>query len=116
MPPPGRRPPRRPPKRRAARARRPSPLVEELQREKRIADALVQVAEQAGETLALAELLARLCRLTVELMPCDRCTIYLWSGRRRAFLPYADFGTPDHVASRFVEKGYTRGKIFFEAD
>jgi PAS domain S-box-containing protein len=99
----------------SARTRGASAAVRELQREKRIADALVQVAEQAGETLALPEVLARLCRLTVELMPCDRCSIYLWSTRRRAFLPFADFGTPAHVASRYVEKGY-RGKMFFEDD
>jgi len=39
----------------------------ELQREKRVADALVKIAEQAGETLALTEVMSRLSRLTVEL-------------------------------------------------
>ena len=87
-----------------------------LEREKRVADALVHVAEQAGDTLALTEVLARLCRLTTELMPCDRCTIYLWSSRRKAYIPVADCGTPAHVASRFAEKYYYRGKMFFEQD
>ncbi len=87
-----------------------------LEREKRVADALVQVAEQSGETLALTEVLARLCRLTTELMPCDRCTIYLWSSRRKAYIPVADCGTPPHVAARFAEKYFFRGNMFFEQD
>ena len=87
-----------------------------LHREKKVADALVQVAEQAGETLALTEVLGRLCRLTVDLMPCDRCTIYLWSSRRKAYIPVADCGTPAHVARRFAEKYFYRGKMFFEQD
>ena len=87
-----------------------------LRREKQVADALVQVAEQAGGTLALKEVLDRLSRLTVELMPCDRCSIYLWSSRRKAYIPFADCGTPAHVVSRFVRKYYYRGRMFFEQD
>jgi signal transduction histidine kinase/DNA-binding response OmpR family regulator len=87
-----------------------------LEREKQVADALVRVAEQAGESLALAEVLDRLCRLTVELMPCDRCTIYLWSSRRKAYIPVADCGSPPHVVQRFVEKYFYRGRMFFEED
>src|SRR5215471_13371522 len=78
-----------------------SAQLRELQREKRIADALVQFAEQAGETLELKDVLNRLCRLTVELMPADRCTIYLWSKRRHAYVPVADCGSPPEVAARF---------------
>ena len=87
-----------------------------LEREKRVADALVQVAEQAGGSLALTEVLDRICRLTVELVPCDRCTIYLWSSRRKAYIPVADCGTPPHVVPRFAQKYYYRGKMFFEDD
>src|SRR3989475_6054214 len=87
-----------------------------LEREKRVADALVQVAEQAGAGLALTDVLGRFCRLTVELVPCDQCTIYLWSSRRKAYIPVADCGTPAHVVQRFAEKYFYRGKMFFEED
>jgi signal transduction histidine kinase/DNA-binding response OmpR family regulator len=89
-------------------------IIGRADRERRVADALLQVAEQAGETLALSEVLARVCRLTVELMPCDRCTVYLWSSRRKAYIPMADHGTPSQVVARFVEKYYYRGGYFFE--
>ena len=75
---------------------------------------VVQVAEQAGTTLALGEVLQRVCRLTVDLMPCDQCTVYMWSSRRRAYIPVADQGSPPHVVARFVEKYYRRGGYFFE--
>ena len=103
----------------AAPRRRAADIAERLrslEREKRVADALVQVAEQAGAGLALTDVLGRFCRLTVELVPCDRCTIYLWSSRRKAYIPVADCGTPAHVVPRFAEKYYYRGKMFFEDD
>src|SRR5437762_6266837 len=103
----------------AAPRRRAADVAERLrslEREKRVADALVQVAEQAGAGLALTDVLGRFCRLTVELVPCDRCTIYLWSSRRKAYIPVADCGTPAHVVPRFAERYYYRGKMFFEDD
>jgi len=103
----------------AAPRRRAADIAERLrslEREKRVADALVQVAEQAGAGLALTDVLGRFCRLTVELVPCDRCTIYLWSSRRKAYIPVADCGTPPHVVARFAEKYFYRGKMFFEED
>ena len=89
-------------------------MLSRAERERRVADAVVQVAEQAGTTLALGEVLQRVCRLTVDLMPCDRCTVYLWSSRRSAYIPVADQGSPPHVVARFVEKYYRRGGYFFE--
>ena len=89
-------------------------MINRAERERRVADAVVQVAEQAGTTLALDEVLQRVCRLTVDLMPCDRCTVYLWSSRRSAYIPVADQGSPPHVVARFVEKYYRRGGYFFE--
>ena len=77
-----------------------------LEREGRIADALVQVAEQAGATLDLSILLNRICQLTVEFMPCDSATIYLYSNRIRGYLPVADCGTPPQVFERFVQKHF----------
>src|SRR5207253_2769353 len=103
----------------AAPRRRAADITERLrslEREKRVADALVQVAEQAGASLALTDVLGRFCRLTVELVPCDQCTIYLWSSRRKAYVPVADCGTPPHVVQRFAEKYFYRGKMFFEED
>jgi hypothetical protein len=43
-------------------------------------------------------------RLTVELMPCDRTTGYLYSSRSRGFVPMADCGTPPQIVQRFAEK------------
>ena len=70
-----------------------------LERERRVADALLQI-----ESLDLTSVLDRICRLTVELMPCDRATAYLYRNRARAFLPVADCGTPPHVFQRFVDR------------
>jgi signal transduction histidine kinase/CheY-like chemotaxis protein len=70
-----------------------------LEREHRVAEALLQV-----ESLDLQTVLDRICRLTVELMPCDRATGYLYSSRSRGFVPMADCGTPPHIVQRFAQK------------
>jgi PAS domain S-box-containing protein len=70
-----------------------------LERERRVADALLQI-----ETLDPSSVLDRICRLTVELMPCDRATVYLYSTRSRGFVPVADCGTPAHVVQRFAQQ------------
>jgi len=75
--------------------------VANLERERRVAEALLQV-----ESLDLRSVLDRICRLTVELMPCDRATVYLYSGRARGFMPAADHGTPPHIFQRFAERFY----------
>ena len=67
----------------------------ELEREHRVAEALLQV-----ESLDLQTVLDRICRLTVELMPCDRATGYLYSSRSRGFVPMADCGTPRLISTR----------------
>jgi PAS domain S-box-containing protein len=72
-----------------------------LERERRVADELLKI-----ESLDLHEVLDRICRLTVELMPCDRATAYLYSNRARGFVPAADCGTPPHIVKRFAEKFY----------
>src|SRR4030095_15247002 len=69
-----------------------------LEREHRVAEALLQV-----ESLDLPAGLDRICRLTVELMPCDRTTGYLYSSRARGFVPMADCGTPPHIVQRFAQ-------------
>ncbi len=78
----------------------------ELERERRVADALVQVAEQAGETIDLTLLLDRICRLTVELVPADRATVYLYNSRLQAYVPFADCGSPARVFERFAGKPF----------
>jgi len=75
--------------------------IANLERERRVAEALLQV-----ETLDLHAVVDRICRLTVELMPCDRATAYLYSARARGFVPVADCGTPPEVVQRFAEKFY----------
>src|SRR6185369_1148916 len=48
--------------------------------------------------------LDEVCRLTVDLMPCDRATAYIFSTRARGFIPVADCGTPPHIVQRFAEQ------------
>jgi PAS domain S-box-containing protein len=72
-----------------------------LERERRVADALLQV-----ESLDVHTVVESICRLTVELMPCDRATVYLYSTRAKGFLPVGDCGTPAHIVERFVQKQY----------
>jgi GAF domain-containing protein len=75
--------------------------VANLERERRIADALLQI-----DSLELHGVLDRVCRLTVELMPCDRATAYLYSSRAHGFVPVADCGTPPQIAERFAKQLY----------
>jgi signal transduction histidine kinase/DNA-binding response OmpR family regulator len=75
--------------------------IANLERERRVAEALLQV-----ESLDLRTVLDRICRLTVELMPCDRATVYLYSARARGFMPAADHGTPPHIFERFAQRFY----------
>jgi PAS domain S-box-containing protein len=90
-----------------------------LQREQRVADALLQI-----ESLDLNSVLDRICRLTVELMPADRVTAYLYSNRARGFVSIADHGTPAHIFTRFAPKmffgqsrvGASRARIPFRDD
>jgi len=72
-----------------------------LGRERSVANALLEI-----ESLDLRDVLDRICRLTVELMPCDRVTAFLYSSRAHGFVAMADRGTPPHVVKRFAEKFY----------
>jgi len=80
--------------------------IAELEREQRVTTALVRVAEEAGETLAFADLMSRICTLTAELVPVDRATVYLYSRRGEGYIPVGDFGTPAHVYEKFVQLYY----------
>ncbi|HYR96911.1 MAG TPA: GAF domain-containing protein, partial [Candidatus Binatus sp.] len=57
------------------------------------------------------DVLTRICRALVETVPCDRSTVYVWSRRRKAFLPAADHGTPAEVVQDFVRRGFGRGSF-----
>jgi signal transduction histidine kinase/DNA-binding response OmpR family regulator len=74
-------------------------VLESREREYRVAEALLQV-----ESLDLYGVTDRICRLTVELMPCNRATVYLFSNRTQGFFPVADCGTPPHIVQRFAER------------
>jgi signal transduction histidine kinase/CheY-like chemotaxis protein/HPt (histidine-containing phosphotransfer) domain-containing protein len=63
----------------------------------------LRIDEQAGDSLALPSLLARVCQLATEVTPCDRAAIYLWRERFQAFVPAAEHGTPPHVARALAE-------------
>jgi signal transduction histidine kinase/DNA-binding NarL/FixJ family response regulator len=60
----------------------------------------MRVAEQAGDFVALPQMLGGICRLAVEIAPADRAAIYLWSERYGGFVPAAEHGTPAHVLDR----------------
>lgn len=89
-------------------------MLDRLEAEKRVADALVRVAEEAGGTLALSEVLDRICRLSLEVVRCDRASVYLWSRRRQAYAPAFDRGTPAHILPRFRDRVSRPGEIFEE--
>jgi signal transduction histidine kinase len=73
--------------------------LEGLEREQRVAAALLEI-----ESLDPSSVLDRICQLTVDLMPCDRATAYLYTNRARGFLPIADCGTPPHIYQRFANQ------------
>jgi PAS domain S-box-containing protein len=98
----------------AAPRRTLASMLDRLEAEKRVADALVRVAEEAGGTLALSEVLDRICRLSLEVTRCDRASIYLWSHRRQAYAPAFDRGTPPRILARFKDRVSRPGEIFQE--
>jgi signal transduction histidine kinase len=62
------------------------------------------------------DVLFRICEALTRTVPCDRTTIYVWSARRRLFLPVADHGTPSEVAQAFMARGFAAGAFPFEAE
>jgi len=72
--------------------------------------------EETAGTVTLSGVLRRICRLTVEFVPCDHCAIYLWNDRREAIVPAAEHGTPAHLAAKFAERRHYPGRIAFERE
>jgi signal transduction histidine kinase len=55
------------------------------------------------------DVLGRICQALTCTVPCDRATVYVWSARRRVYLPAADHGTPPEVVRDFISRGFAAG-------
>jgi signal transduction histidine kinase len=77
---------------------------------------LLDVVREVDRPAELPDVLAAICRKTVEGFGAGRATVFFQSRRHRAALPLADFGTPPHVAARFVGGRYIEGNIPHEDD
>jgi signal transduction histidine kinase len=72
---------------------------------------LLDIVREVDRRVELPEVLAAICRKTVEGFGSRQTTVYFYSRRHRASLPLADYGTPPHVVERFVGGRYNRGNI-----
>src|SRR5262249_46021564 len=79
----------------------------------RVLSAVLTAMRDAGE---YPDVLGRICAALTETVPCDRATIYVYSRRRRAFLPAADHGTRAEVVQAFIERGWAPGAFPLEAE
>jgi signal transduction histidine kinase/ActR/RegA family two-component response regulator/HPt (histidine-containing phosphotransfer) domain-containing protein len=84
--------------------------------EREIARALLRLREEAGDTLSLPEIVGRICRLATELVPCDRCGIYLWNDGSDCIIPVAEHGTPAHLVAQFAKRPVDPVSIALERD
>src|SRR5581483_9898613 len=78
--------------------------------------ALLDIVREVDRRLDLPDVLAVICKKTVEAFGCQRATVFFHSRRHRASLPLADYGTPPEVAARFVGSRYSPGNIPHEAE
>jgi signal transduction histidine kinase len=77
---------------------------------------LLDIVREVDRPAELPEVLAAICRKTVEGFGSRQATVYFRSRRHRASLPLADYGTPAHVAARFVGGRYFEGNIPHEEE
>ena len=84
--------------------------------EARAAKSLLELAAKVGDRLELGEVMSAICHLSTTLVPCDRCSVFLWSERRSAYIPVADWGTPPAIAARYANMQYQRGAIRYERE
>ena len=75
---------------------------------------VLDIVREVDQRLDLPDVLAAICRKTVEAFGCQNATVFFYSRRRRASLPIADYGTPPHVAARFLGSQYIAGSIPYE--
>ena len=81
---------------------------------RRLLSVLSAVLEAVRDGSAQGDALVRICNALTATVPCDRATVYVWSRRRRQFLPVADYGTPGEVVTDFIQRGY--GPRMFPGD
>ncbi len=84
----------------------------ELERNAMIFD----IVREVDRRVELPEVLATICRKTVEVFGCRQTTLYFHSRRYGASLPLADYGTPPHIAERFAGERYLKGNIPHELE
>jgi signal transduction histidine kinase len=77
---------------------------------------LLDIVSEVDSEVELPEVLAAICRKTVEAFGSRQATVYFYSRRHRAALPIADYGTPAHVAARFVGGTWMKGTVPHEAE
>lgn len=88
-----------------------------LEEEGQIAAALARVGRELIASLDTSAVLNRLCRVTAEVLPCDRCYTYLWQAEDEAYVPVAGYGdTPEQweavrllKLSRTMTAGFEQG-------
>src|SRR5438477_6593358 len=81
---------------------------------RRLLSVLSAVLDAVRDGSAQGDALVRICSALTATVPCDRATVYVWSRRRRQFLPVADYGTPGEVVTDFIQRGY--GPRMFPGD
>lgn len=72
---------------------------------------LLDIVREVDRPVELPEVLAAICRKTVEAFGSRQATVFFHSRRHRASLPLADYGTPSHVVPRFAGGRYMKGNI-----
>jgi signal transduction histidine kinase/DNA-binding response OmpR family regulator len=82
----------------------------ESSRERDVVEALLRLSEESAETLSLPDVVGRICRIAVGLVPADRCAVHLWNDGREAVVPVAEHGTPARVVRRLAARGRHPGE------
>src|SRR6266481_3817255 len=84
----------------------------EAHRYERTRNAVVlDIVREVDRPVALPEVMAAICRKTVEAFGCRQATVYFHSRKYGASLPLGDHGTPPHVVARFVGSPFRKGTV-----
>lgn len=68
---------------------------------------LLEIVRDMNRRLPLPALLRVICERTVEAFELERATVFDYHRRARGYVPLADFGTPPHIAARYIDSHYT---------